>query len=74
MYLLFHKEKCPYSQKVRQFMSDQNISYISIISNGDSPSRKMIDKLGGKSQVPFLVDVDKGTVIYESGDIIDYLS
>jgi glutaredoxin 2 len=30
-------------------------------------------KLGGKAQVPFLVDQSKGVMMYESGDIVEYL-
>ena len=30
-------------------------------------------KLGGKTQVPFLVDPEKGVQMYESSDIIAYL-
>jgi glutathione S-transferase len=30
-------------------------------------------KIGGKTQVPLLVDQSKNVVMYESNDIIDYL-
>jgi glutathione S-transferase len=30
-------------------------------------------KLGGQAQVPFLVDQEKGVMMYESGDIVKYL-
>lgn len=73
MLLLFHKEECPFCLKVRQFMSDHHISYTSIVSPTGAPSRKVLLKLGGKEQVPFLVDADKGEMMYESGDIIEYL-
>lgn len=73
MFLLFHKEECPFCQKVRQFMSDEEISYVSIVTPSGSKSRDILQKLGGKQQVPFLVDVDQGVMMYESGDIIEYL-
>jgi glutaredoxin 2 len=38
-----------------------------------APSRKVLLKLGGKEQVPFMVDTDKGVMMYESEDIIEYL-
>ena len=73
MLLLVHKEECPYCLKVRQFMSDNNISYVSLVSPSDSKSRKILEELGGKSQVPFLIDFDAGVHMYESDGIIDYL-
>jgi glutathione S-transferase len=30
-------------------------------------------ELGGKRQVPFLVDTETGSLMYESSDIIDYI-
>jgi len=73
MILLFHREECPYCVKVRQFMSNNKISYTSIVSPPGSPSRKILNKLGGKEQVPFLVDTDVGEMMYESDDIVEYL-
>ncbi len=73
MLILIHKEECPYSLKVRQFMSDNHISYVSLVSPTGAPSRKILMKLGGKQQVPFLVDTDVGEMMYESDDIVEYL-
>lgn len=73
MLILFHKEECPYCLKVRQFMSDNSISYVSLVSPKGSPSRGILEKLGGQQQVPFLVDADKGAMMYESSDIVNYL-
>lgn len=73
MLLLVHKEECPYCQKVRQFFSDNSLSYVSLVSQTGSASRKILDQLGGKSQVPFLIDFDKGEYLYESDEIIAYV-
>lgn len=54
-------------------MSDNQISFVSLVSPSGSDSRKILEKLGGKQQVPFLVDVDHGEMMYESDDIIAYL-
>jgi glutathione S-transferase len=54
-------------------MSDSHISYTSVVSPKGAPSRKVLLKLGGKEQVPFMVDTDKGVMMYESEDIIEYL-
>ncbi len=73
MLILIHREECPFCQKVRQFMSDNHVSYVSLVSPKGSPSRKILTQLGGKEQVPFLVDTDKGEMMYESDDIIEYV-
>lgn len=73
MLILFHKEECPYCLKVRQFMSDNSVSYVSLVTPNGSESRKILEKLGGKQQVPFLLDTDHGEWLYESSDIIDYI-
>lgn len=38
----------------------------------DAIAAELIEK-GGKRQVPYLVDTDKDTAMYESADIIDYI-
>lgn len=73
MLILFHRESCPYCTKVRHFLMDNSISYVSVVSAKGSPSRKILMKLGGKEQFPFLVDTDKGEMMYESEDIIEYV-
>ena len=45
--------------------------YTVIDANPGSPGRAEVQRIGGKSMVPFLVDGD--TAMYESLDIIDYL-
>ena len=54
-------------------MADNSISYVSVVSAKGSPSRKILLKLGGKEQFPFLVDTDKGEMMYESDDIVEYV-
>ena len=73
MLILFHREECSYCLKVRQFMSDNCVSYVSVVSPKESPSRKVLMQLGGKQQVPFLIDTDQGEMMYESDDIVEYV-
>lgn len=73
MLLLIHKEECPFCAKVRSFLSQNQISYISLVSPSNSKSRPILKKLGGQDQIPFLIDFDQGISIYESSDIIAYL-
>lgn len=74
MLILFHKEECPYCAKVRQYMSDESVSYVSVVTPNGSDSRQILDQLGGKQQVPFLVDTNAGKWMYESADIMEYVA
>jgi len=42
------------------------------ISEDPDAAAELVEK-GGKTQVPFLVDTERGVMMYESSDIIDYL-
>lgn len=69
--ILYHFESCPFCQKVRIFMKNNNI----VLEEKDillnSSYREELIKIGGKSQVPCLVINEKA--LYESNDIIDWL-
>jgi glutathione S-transferase len=73
---LYHAESCPYCAKVRLFMEKQSIPYVSkpVPLRGDSPLKAELKSIGGKTQVPYLVDPERGMKMYESDDIIDYLT
>lgn len=71
---LYQKEGCPYCQKVRAKMTELDLDYICRnVRDENSKKEALITKLGGKVQVPFLVDTDKDVSMYESEDIIKYL-
>jgi glutathione S-transferase len=72
---LYHAESCPFCVRVRQFLEDAGIAYVSkpVSLYRDSPLKNELRALGGKSQVPFLVDPERGQKLYESEDIIAYL-
>ena len=68
---LFILETCPYCKKVMKFMDENNIKYRKIdIANKES--EESLIKIGGKRQVPFMVDKDRNIQRYESSDIIEY--
>ena len=69
---LFILETCPYCLKVMKFLNDKNIDFRKIdISNKESENSLI--QIGGKRQVPFLVDKERNIQMYESNDIIEYL-
>lgn len=75
---LYEFVQCPYCERVRQTLKRLHIEYTSRIvgaDESDANCAKLLE-LGGKRQVPFLVDsTDPNNVImmYESGDIVKYL-
>ena len=68
---LFILEACPYCKKVMKFFDEKGIKY-SKIDITNKASEESLIKIGGKRQVPFLVDNDRNIQMYESNDIIEY--
>lgn len=69
---LYILENCPYCDKVMNFLNEKHVQYNKIdISN--PKCEEILIKLGGKRQVPFLVDNERNIQMYESSDIIEYL-
>ena len=69
---LFILETCGYCKRVMEYLDEHNIPYRKI----DISEEQNIDlllRIGGKRQVPFLVDNERKVEMYESKDIIEYL-
>ena len=70
---LYFMPSCPFCQRVLQIAENLKIELDLKDISEDSSTKEELTKLGGKSQVPFLVDTEKDTSMYESNDIIEYL-
>jgi glutaredoxin 3 len=70
MITLYVRTGCPFCAKVKAFIDEHNI-LIEEKNVADEHTLEELLSLGGKRQVPFLVDGE--TKIYESDDIIAYL-
>lgn len=76
---LYQAEGCPYCVKVRSKLTELGLSYV--IHNPRTAKRdnrneqpyEDLMSIGGKDQIPFLVDKERGESLYESDDIVDYL-
>ena len=68
---LFILENCPYCKKVTKFFDENNLQYNKIDISSKASEDSLI-QIGGKRQVPFLVDKDRNIQMYESNDIIEY--
>ncbi|MBM9578717.1 glutathione S-transferase N-terminal domain-containing protein [Leptospira sp. 201903070] len=66
---------CPYSAYVREEFSKMGLiagkDFELVEARRGTPGREEVVRLGGKNQVPFLVDGD--TQMYESRDIVTYV-
>ena len=69
---LFVLENCPYCKKVMKYMDEHNFQY-NKIDISEKTSEEALINIGGKRQVPFMVDKDRNIQMYESNDIIEYV-
>lgn len=71
---LYYKPGCPYS--IRVLTANEKINAPLTLLNvfGNSGAMAELMEKGGKTQVPYLEDTDRGVSMYESNDIIAYLS
>lgn len=70
---LYYLTTCPYCKRVIDFLNEKNIEYKLFDINEQENFNKLL-KIGKKRQVPFIVDNNTGIVMYESSDIIKYLT
>lgn len=70
MLKLYYADYCPYCRKVINAFDEMNLKYELVDAAPGTPGRDKLLKLGGKVQIPFLVDED--IMMYESADIIEY--
>ncbi len=72
MIKLYVKTGCRYCEAVLRKLHLENVEF-SELNIADKVNAEDVLRLGGKFQVPFLVDEERGISIYESAMIIDYL-
>lgn len=70
---VYQKEGCPYCKKVRAYLSETGLSWVAHSAESGSKSAEVLEKLSGSRQVPFLVDAERGVMMGESDDIVEYL-
>jgi glutathione S-transferase len=70
---LYEAEGCPFSRKVREVLSELDLVYLSYPVARGSRHEAVLRNLGGKAQIPFLLDPNTGRRLYDAEDIITYL-
>ena len=72
--VLFGFEGCPSCRRVRQSLSELGLDYLHrSCPYGEGPNRAELLARGGKAQVPYLVDPNRGIELHESSEIVAYL-
>lgn len=72
MLTLYALPTCQYCAKVRETLNTMGLEFTELNIEEEENEKKLIE-LGGKRQVPYLIDDKTDTQMYESGDIIEYL-
>lgn len=72
MLTLYIKTGCPFCHRVLAAGGELGITFDEKNIADDAVAEELIAH-GGKRQVPYLVDAERGVEMYESGDIIEYL-
>ncbi|XP_068648725.1 uncharacterized protein [Aristolochia californica] len=71
---LYEFEACPFCRRVREAMTELDLSVeVYPCPKGSLRHREIVRNIGGKEQFPFLVDSNTGRSMYESGEIVKYL-
>ena len=72
MLTLYVKTGCPYCHVVFDVAKELGITFELKNIADDAVAAELIER-GGKRQVPYLVDTERGVEMYESADIVVYL-
>lgn len=71
---LYDMEGCPYCRLAREALTELDLdAEIIPVPKGYNEVRDELKALGGKVQMPYLVDENTGVQMYESLDIVNYL-
>jgi len=73
MLTLYLKPSCQYCARVLRFVSEHNVPVTEKNISSDQNLATELIALGGKRQVPYLVDDEAKVAMYESADIIEYI-
>ncbi|TAM11901.1 MAG: glutathione S-transferase [Nevskiaceae bacterium] len=72
---LYEFEACPFCRLVREALTELDLdAMIYPCPKGGTRFRPRVKEIGGRMQVPFLVDPNTGRTLYESDSIIRYLN
>lgn len=71
--VLYNFEASPFCRKVRESLGTLNLDHVVANVARNGVRRAELVERGGKMMVPYLIDPNTGTEMYESDDIVAYL-
>lgn len=74
MLKLYTSDYCSYCTPVEATLRTLGLEYERLDVQVNPTYRKAVITMGGKMQIPFLVDEEAHVSMYESLDIVDYLT
>lgn len=72
MLTLYYKPTCPFCRRVLAVVDRLGIQ-VELLDIHEGDNQATLVALGGKSQVPYLIDTDNNVAMYESDDIVTHL-
>ena len=72
MLTLYDRSTCPYCHKVFDVAAELGVEFEKKDIGDPAIAAELVAR-GGKQQVPYLVDSERGVEMYESDDIVVYL-
>lgn len=73
MLILYTGGNCPFCRRVESYLQDKGLEYEGRDVWAHPDFADELVELGGKQQIPYLVDTERGVSMYESEDIIQYV-
>ena len=73
MLTLYYRPTCPFCHKVLAAAGELGVDFEKK-DIADPTNAEALVARGGKRQVPYLVDAERGVEMYESNDIVTYLT
>lgn len=70
---LYALDGCPYCEKVHDALDAAGVDYETHWVGGRHSERDEVKRISGQRGVPVLVDGDRGVVMPESDNILDYI-
>lgn len=72
--VLYEMENCPYSRRVREALSILDLDAdVRPCPRGETHHREELKSIGGREQIPLLVDPNTMEVLYDADKIVSYL-
>ena len=74
MLVLYTGDYCPFCRRVEAYLQDKALEYEARDIRANPDYADELVELGGKRQIPYLVDTERGVSMYESEDIVQYVA